>query len=215
MDIEKIIKETFNEMVKEISDTVSNSIQPQRYHERSSIAEINNIYQFIKILDKKYDKCSVYLEYPCDSGRVDAVVILGNNLLLIEAKCEMTNKKYKELNAQASRFENYTKQDDIKFNEKWLLKYNDSSLLKSLKEKIPTYISEKWNIKNNINLYGILLSDTTSQLQANRWGNSEYFINDNLKILNTYNYLEIQENYITKKWWHLGAFKQLSNIKIL
>jgi len=214
MNIEQIIKETFNEMVEEISLTVSSTVQPQRYHETSSIAEINNVYQFVKILDKKYDNSSVYLEYPCDSGRVDAVVVLDNNLLLIEAKCEMTNKKYKELNAQASRFENNGEKDNIPFNEKWLLKYNDSSLLESIKRKFPTFINEKWNIKDSkINMYGILLSDTTSKLQALRWGDHQYFINDNLTILNSYNYFEIKENNITKNWWHLCSYKQLNTLK--
>lgn len=213
MEIENIIQQAFDEMVVEINSTVSDTIQPQRYHETSSIAEINTVYQFVKKIDFKYENSTVYIEYPCDSGRVDAVVIIENNILLVEAKCEMTNKKYKELNAQISRFENRTTENNIEFNEQWLSKYNDNSLVESLKQKIPTFIKEKWDIENNIiNMYGIILSDSTKQLQVDRWGNSQYYKSEELTLLNSYNYFKTIPNKIIPNWWHLGAYKKLGEL---
>ena len=110
----KIIEQTFEEMFDEIQKIKTIDIEPNRYHKTASVSEVNLVYHFAKQLEKKTNHCAVYLEFPCDSGRVDAVILYENNILLIEAKSNMDNKKYKVLNAQATRFEN--KKGDLKLN---------------------------------------------------------------------------------------------------
>lgn len=221
LDVNSIIKNTFKKMVEEIEKTITDTIQLQKYHETAAIAEINSVYQFVKILDNTYDHCIVYLEFPCDSGRVDAVVLLENNILLIEAKAEMTPKKFKELNGQVSRFENDFKNDkdkiiDLSNKEKWLHHYQELSLRSILKKNIVNFMEKKWQIKSDdIHVWGIILADTTKDIQVKNWQEMKISSDDTyaLNVLKKYreNAL-IQQNSHVTNWWHLGAFTKLNSL---
>jgi len=217
----KIIETVFKEMVDEIEKTKINGFEPNRYHETASISEVNLVYHFAKQIEKKTDKCVVYLEFPCDSGRVDAVILYENNILLIEAKTKIDNKKYKILNAQATRFENKKNnlkltEEEIKKREQYLEKYfRDSSLRNILETRVVHFIREKWNIVGDIMLYGILLTDVLSKNEKEKWNyklDANHYNNFKLDSIQSYtffNTIKANKNDI----WYLGAIKQIAIIQ--
>lgn len=212
----KVIADTFGEMVLEIQKTYIDDIEPNRYHKTASISEVNLVYHFTKQLEKKTKNCIVYLEFPCDSGRVDAVVLYENNILLIEAKTNMDNKKYKVLDAQAVRFENVTVDKDILFNvETWVEKYyKDSSLRDTLKERVGNLMMKKWRARGNINIYGILLADALSAYQKDKWdykSNQKYYTDNNLNCMKKYTLLGILENS-NNGVWYLGKYNKVGTL---
>ena len=99
-----------------------------------------------------------------------AKVLYENNILLIEAKTNMDNKKYKVLDAQAVRLENINVNKDTMFNvEAWIEKYyKDSSLRDTLKERVGNLMMKKWKTKGKINIYGVLLADALSEYQKDK-----------------------------------------------
>jgi len=217
------IEIVFKEMVDEIEKTKMDGFEPNRYHETASISEVNLVYHFAKQLEKKTNKCVVYLEFPCNSGRVDAVILYENNILLIEAKTKMDNKKYKILNAQTTRFENTKEnlkltEEEITEREEYLEKYfRDSSLRDIINDRVSQFIRKKWNITNNINIYGILLADALSEYQKDKWDyttNPQHYIDCKLDCMREYTFFDCiadvnNENTI----WYLGAIKQIDIIQ--
>ena len=208
--MQKIIEETFTEMVSEIETINSVDSELNRYHETASISEVNLVYHFVKQLEKRTDQCAVYLEFPCDSGRVDALVLYENNIFLIEAKTNMDNKKYKVLNAQAMRFENKKIDKTAKFDvEVWIEKYYmDSSLRDTLKDRVVGFMSSKWKISGEVNIYGILLADALLEYQKDKWGNNEHYSSNNLNCMKQYRHQEVIKN---KNFdvWYLGCYRKV------
>jgi uncharacterized protein YkvS len=207
-------------MVDEIEKTRgSDGFEPNRYHETSSISEVNLVYHFAKQLEKKTDKCAVYLEFPCNSGRVDALILYENNILLVEAKTKIDDKKYKILNAQATRFEN--KKDDLKLaeneieeREEYLRKYfRDSSLRDTLEGRVYRFMKEEWGIDGEINLYGLLLSDSLSKYQKDKWShkaNPEHYEVCKLDTMRNYKIIETEERTSDKnKIWYMGSYFEI------
>ena len=215
----KIIEEKFKEMVTEIQTNKTDSMEPNRYHPTASVSEVNLVYHFVKQLEKKSSKCAVYLEFPCDSGRVDAVILYENNIFLIEAKTKMDNKKYKVLNAQATRFENKKEklklsENEINSRETYLTRYFcDSSLRDTLNYRVVEFMKQKWGIKNNISIYGVLLADALSENEKNKWDyatNPQHYIDCKLDCMKEYTFFDCipdvnNENTI----WYLGAFRKI------
>jgi hypothetical protein len=217
----KIIEETFKEMVVEIQKTKTKHHEPNRYHESASVNEINLIYHFAKQLEKKTKNCVVYLEFPCDSGRVDAVILYENNILLIEAKTKMDNKKYKILNAQAARFENNNGKlklsaEEIDKNDDYTKKYfEDSSLRDTLKDRLHSYIEKMFNIKEDVNIYGILLADALSENEKNKWNynsNQEHYEVYKLDCMKEYTLLDALEENDANSVWYLGGYKYIGTL---
>lgn len=219
----RIIKDAFASMVDEIENSVTGNVQPHRYHETSVLSEINSVYHFVKYFEKKYGpKCCVYLEYPCDSGRVDGVIVLPHDLILIEAKSEMEIKKFHELNAQAIRFENLGN-DSMSFGEinVHMKKYaEDSSLRKYLKSYIEKFVSEKWKIENpQLTIWGVLLGETTKNVNYHRWireeGECMIKLESEFRTLASYtrmaalNKIYKHEN---REWWHLLGYKNIGEL---
>ncbi len=213
----KVIADTFSEMVLEIQKTNMDDIEPNRYHKTASISEVNLVYHFTKQLEKKTKNCIVYLEFPCDSGRVDAVVLYENNILLIEAKTNMDNKKYKVLDAQAVRLENINVNKDTMFNvEAWIEKYyKDSSLRDTLKERVGNLMMKKWKTKGKINIYGVLLADALSEYQKDKWdykSNQKYYTDNNLNCMKKYTLLDIIKNH-NNTVWYLGKYNKIGTLE--
>ncbi len=212
-----IIENTFKEMVSEIQKTKYLTNEPNRYHPSASISELNLVYHFVKQLEKNSDHCVTYLEFPCDSGRIDAVVLFENNILLIEAKTKMDNKKYKVLNAQATRFENISGNlitKNIATYDKYLETYlKDSSFRDTLKDRVYSLMTNKWGIKEDINIYGILLADALSEFQKNKWNhtiNKEHYAEYKLECLKQYTLLDtIQDNNGENNIWYLGKYYKI------
>ncbi len=219
--MDEMIKTVFSEMVEEIQKTSTASCEPNRYHEAAAISEINQVYHFCKQFEKKSSNCAVYLEFPCDSGRVDAVVLYENNILFIEAKSHIDNKKHKILNAQACRFENRRENlkvpiDKFKEHDAYVEKYlKDSSLRDTLKERVHSLMIEKFGVKDAINIYSILLSTAMNEYAKNKW---DY--RSNGKHYEVYNLNCIADNYIIldeikdkqHPVWYLGAYKKIDTI---
>ncbi len=201
-----LIELAFEEMVKGIEDTISETAIPSAYYNNESFAEINSVYQFVKSFELK-EKSAIYLEYPCDSGRIDAVVVLENNIILIEAKRGMDPKKFKVLNAQAARFESNS--IDFLNKEKWLQAYYEDNSLRGYLQKIQVFIKEKWKIEKPMELYGVLLADTNKEIQEKRWGDKNYYKSIQLEtMMGDYTH-QITKNKIHKNWTHLIAYKSL------
>lgn len=216
--MEHTIKNAFESMVQEIENSITLDHQPHRYHQTSVLSEINSVYHFVKYFDRLYfPECAVYLEYPCDSGRVDGIVVLPNDLILIEAKSEMEVKKFHEINAQAIRFENTgeTSSDFEVVNQHMKRYAADTSLRRYLKNNIPRYIREKWGIESSgLNIWGVLLAETTNADNHRRWLDEDgLFLNDSqhaLNVLESYSRSSIQNNvYQSKPWWHLLGYKKI------
>ncbi len=199
----KLIEKAFEEMVQGIEDTISTTVVPSGYYNNESFAEINSVYQFVKFFEKQ-KRSAIYLEYPCDSGRIDAVVVLENNVILIEAKRDMDPKKYKVLNAQAARFENKTIKYEHK--EEWLHSYYKDKSLHGYLNKIQVFIEEKWGIVKPIELYGVLLADSSKVIQEERWGDKNYYNSIHLETMKDYNHKR-KKNKIHKNLVHLIAYK--------
>lgn len=217
----EIIEQTFKEMVHEVQQTKTKNIEPNRYHKTASVSEVNLVYHFAKQLEKRTTNCAVYLEFPCDSGRVDAVILYENNILLIEAKTKMDNKKYKVLNAQATRFEN--EKGNFKLNDKEIEEYDkyvkkyfkDSSLRDTLKDRVYDYMSEKWGMKEDINIYGILLADALSEYEKNKWNynhNQKHYIEHKLYCMKEYTFLETEDKSSDTTIWYLGSYKNIGTL---
>lgn len=210
----QVIKTVFSEMVDEIQETKTQEIEPNRYHGGAAVSEVNLVYHFCKQLEKKSSKCAVYLEFPCDSGRVDAVVLYENNILLIEAKSNLDNKKHKILNAQACRFENT--RNHLKLNsddnyDTYLKDYlDDYSLRDTLKERVHNFMENKFKIKDTINIYGVLISTAKNEYMKNKWDynhNSKHFQDYTLSCINdNYTMIDAIEKYSV---WYLGAYKHI------
>lgn len=217
--MEHAIKNAFESMVLEIENTITLNHQPHRYHQTSVLSEVNSVYHFVKYFDRLFaSNCSVYLEYPCDSGRVDGVVVTPNDLILIEAKSEMEIKKFHELNAQAIRFEN-TGQHSYEIVNRHMSRYaDDTSLRRYLQNYMPRYVQEKWGIQNPVlNIWGVLLAETTNPENHRRWLNKEIeFFNHPqhaLHILDSYARSSIQNRiYQAKPWWHLLGYKRIGTL---
>ncbi|UPT76667.1 hypothetical protein MN086_06320 [Sulfurovum sp. XGS-02] len=208
LNLSGIIDNAFEKMIEGIEKTVSQNTRPQLYYEGSSIAEINSVYQFVKFFDMSFEKCEVYLEFPCDSGRVDAVVLVENSLILIEAKSNIDPKKFKVLNAQASRFEKDRVNYEDMNKESWLHKYyGDPSLLGYL-EKFQLFIREKWSIEKDLEIYGVLLADTEKPLQLKRWGDQSYYDEIKLETIKPYTH-KTKSNSVYDSWWHLMAYNHI------
>ena len=217
----KIIENAFKEMVKEIEKTKIHGFEPNRYHETASISEINLVYHFAKQLEKKSSKCAVYLEFPCDSGRVDAVILYENNIFLIEAKTKIDNKKYKILNAQSTRFENKKgnlklPEEEIKKREKYLEKYfRDSSLRDTLEKRVLPFMRGEWNIEEDIMIYGILLANALTKNEKDKWNyeiNANHYQScklDNMQTYTLFNTIKENKNDV----WYLGAMKHIDIIQ--
>jgi len=200
-----LIDKACKEMVQGIENTMSKTVVPSAYYDDESYAEINSVYQFVKFFENQ-TKSAIYLEYPCDSGRVDAVIVLENNVILIEAKQNINPKKFKVLNAQAVRFEYESVEHDKK--EKWLLPYYKDKSLHDYLQKIQVFIEEKWSIKKPIELYGVLLVDTNKTIQEKRWGDSCYYDSIELETIKNYTHIKIR-NKVQTKLIHLFAYKSL------
>ena len=212
--MEKMIETVFSEMIDEIQKTRTESIEPNRYHENASVSEVNLVYHFCKQFEKKSNHCTVYLEFPCDSGRVDAVVLYENNILFIEAKSNLDNKKHKILNAQACRFENTRNHLKLNCNEyDAYLKYylDDYSLRDTLKERVHSFMTEKFGVKNTINIYGILLSTAMNEYAKNKWDyrhHNQHFVDYKLDCIKNYTILDEKKDEYHSVWY-LGAYKYL------
>jgi len=200
-----LIDKACEEMVQGVEDTISETVVPSAYYNDESYAEINSVYQFVKFFENQ-TKTAIYLEYPCDSGRVDAVIVLENNVILLEAKQKINPKKFKVLNAQATRFEHESIEYDKK--EKWLQTYYKDKSLHDYLAKIQVFIEEKWGIKKPIELYGVLLADTNETIQEKRWGDSFYYDSIKLETIKNYTHIKIR-NKIQTKLIHLFAYKSL------
>ncbi len=207
----KIIEQTFIKMVEAIQKTKTVNIEPNRYHKTALINEINLVYHFAKLLEKETEKCVTYLEFPCDSGKIDAVILYENNILCIEAKANIDNQKLKVLNEQSARFEN----TNPRLKNSKLNYLNDNSLREALEDRACNFIVEKWDTTEKINIYGILLADTVNKYQMGKWGNNNHYKEYSLSYLKDYKHLKIIEDDKSKMvMWYLGSYKKIATLQI-
>lgn len=113
---------------------------PHLYHHSATTHEINSVYHFAKAVEQFSKSSAVYLEFQCDSGRVDAVIVTQAAWLLVEAKSRLDFGRLGSLEDQATRLGN-----------------PEDSLYKYLSERIPTFKKEKWQIEGPDEIWGVLL----------------------------------------------------------
>jgi hypothetical protein len=128
--VAQIIEGAFSEMVLGMSKTVTPSAMPHLYHDFARTHEINSVYHFAGAVERHCNPCAVYLEYQCDSGRIDAVIVTASAWLLVEAKSCLDFGRLGSLEDQAARLEN-----------------SEDSLRRYLESKIPAFKREMWGLR--------------------------------------------------------------------
>jgi hypothetical protein len=186
-----LVKEAFTQMVLSISELVTSTALPHLYHSSATTHEANSIYHFAKAIEQRSKPSAVYLEFQCDSGRVDAVIINRSAWLLVEAKSRLNNGKLGELESQAARLGN-----------------PDDSLRRYLSDKIPIFKKERWGVEGQDEIWGVLLAETIEHRWQDRWLSLPR--SESYPTLRTYTYLAEQNTvYTAQAWYHLLAFKRV------
>lgn len=189
-----LILTAFANMVASIAKTVTPTFMPHLYHSSATIHEANSVYHFSKSVENQSQHAAVYCEYPCDSGRIDAVILTPPRLLLIEAKSSLSMKKLDELERQAVRLENP----------------NDSLRL-GLIDKVPIFRQSCWSITDPCTIWAVLLLETIGDQGLDVWNGLSNDQANRYPTLSTYEY-KYKPNpvYIAQTWYHLLAFKRLT-----
>lgn len=141
-----LIRGAFSDMVRSISRTVTRSGIPHLYHASATTHELNSVYHFAKAVERRADPCAVYLEYQCDSGRVDAIIVTASAWLLVEAKSRLSLGRLGSLEDQAARLQD-----------------PGDSLRRYLYERIPPFKEEAWTLAGNDEIWGVSCSPKPSR----------------------------------------------------
>ncbi len=191
MTTENIIKDAFHEMIASISKTVTPTTIPHLYHAKATTHEINSVYHFAKAVEQRANPSVVYLEFQCDSGRVDAVIITRSAWLFVEAKSRLDHGRLGSLERQAARLQN-----------------PDDSLRHYLNERIPPFKKEVWNLEGQDEIWGVLLAETFETPWKDKWLSLP--TTQTYTALSTYTCrAEQNQVYVHQPWWHLLAFRRV------
>jgi len=189
--ISQLITAAFNDMVEGMSKVVIPTEVPHLYHASATPHEANSVYHFTKAVEQRSKHSAVYLEYQCDSGRVDAVIVTETAWLLVEAKSYLNVGKLHSLEAQATR-----------------LGDGNDSLRRYLSDRIPRFKKQKWGLETQDQIWGVLLAETCEERWKTFW--QALSTNQEYATLKTYTHVEKRNPiFQARPWWHLLAFKQV------
>lgn len=195
-DCADLILTAFADMVASISKTITPTMLPHLYHSSATIHETNSVYHFAKSVENKSEHTAVYFEFPCDSGRVDAVILTESCLLLIEAKSSLSTNKLKVLERQAGRLEN-----------------PNDSLRYRLSDKIPSFRQHCWGITKPCAIWGVILLETFDDQGLNIWRGLHNSQTNIYPVLSSFKFHDqLNPTYATQPWHHLLAFKRFTAI---
>ncbi len=194
MMTEELIRTAFAEAVKSIGETVTATLRPNLYHDYATTHEMNSVYHFAKAIERNCSQCAVYLEYQCDSGRVDAVVVTGSAWLLIEAKSRLDYGKIGSLQDQAERLGN--PQDSLRLY---------------LQERIPAFKKQAWNLEaTNDEIWAVLMAETLEDRLERGVAAGALPQNSAYPALRNYRTDEGKNPvYLKDPWYHLLAFSRV------
>lgn len=192
-------------MVERIGASARSDEIPNVY---SVVNEMNYVHHFLFELQSGMSDAICYLEFPHAGRRIDALAILDNCVLLIEAKSYVKPKTITGsggIEEQAARLEN-----------------KKTSLRKYICDRIIKTSDSNWNTKHDIKqIWSVLLAAAWDNQWSDWWKNvgnrSNLFITDEqIPVLATYKGFIVISNPTHTKgpepWFHLLAYKKIADI---